>query len=157
MKVLFVCLGNICRSPTAEGIFQKMVEDAGLDSQVSCDSAGTSAYHSGEEADGRMQFHAEKRGYKLTSLARQLLPEDLENFDLVMTMDESNFANTMALDPDEKYRNKIIAMTDYCKIHNVSEVPDPYYGGDAGFELVMDILEDSCSELLNEIKTKLES
>lgn len=157
MKVLFVCLGNICRSPTAEGIFTKLVKNEGLESLISCDSAGTSAYHSGEAADGRMQMHASERGYKLTSLARQFISEDLERFDLVLTMDSSNYENAKAIATDQRFFKKIVPMTNFCKIHNVDEVPDPYYGGDSGFDLVIDILEDSCSELLKSLKKDLKN
>ncbi|MCB0406564.1 MAG: low molecular weight phosphotyrosine protein phosphatase [Bdellovibrionales bacterium] len=152
MRVLFVCLGNICRSPTAEGIFRKKIEDTGLSHLVTCDSAGTSAYHSGQPADGRMTAHAKDRGYMLTSRARQLIEEDLENFDIILTMDNSNYENARALDSRHQYNDKIKKMVSYCKIHSVDEVPDPYYGGDDGFQFVIDILEDACDELILEIK-----
>lgn len=155
MKVLFVCLGNICRSPAAEGIFRHKVKQKKLEHLITCDSAGTSAYHAGEPADGRMRQHAMDRGYELTSLARQLIPQDLENFDLILTMDDSNYHNTLSLDPEGHNHQKVKKMVSYCEIHNVSEVPDPYYGGYDGFELVIDILEDSCDELLKELKTRV--
>ncbi len=155
MRVLFVCLGNICRSPAAEGIFRQKIKHAGLDHLISCDSAGTSAYHEGEPADGRMRDHAKGRGYNLTSLARHLTPKDLDHFDLILTMDESNYNNTLRLDPEGIYHKKVKKIVSYCKIHDVGEVPDPYYGGTDGFELVIDILEDSCDELIKELETKI--
>ncbi len=152
-SVLFVCLGNICRSPAAEGIFQKKVANAGLSDQFKIDSAGTSAYHEGEEADGRMQKHAKKRGYDLLSLQRPFRPEsDFENFDYIITMDESNYHNVLSSSDNPKDHKKVHKMTSFCKVHNIDHVPDPYYKGDVGFEHVMDILEDACEELLNELK-----
>ena len=148
-SVLFVCLGNICRSPTVEGIFLQKVKELGLEDQFKIDSAGTSAHHVGEEADGRMQFHAGKRGYNLPSLARQFNPKtDFLNFDYIITMDDSNYRNVVADAHSEDDRNKVQKMTSFCKVHNITEVPDPYYRGEAGFEHVMDILEDACTELL---------
>jgi protein-tyrosine phosphatase len=155
MKILFVCLGNICRSPAAEGIFRAKTKEHGLVHLVSCDSAGTSAHHAGGPADARMIEHAKDRGYKLTSRSRQLTTKDLEAFDLILTMDASNKANALALDSAGLYRHKIKSMVDYCKIHQVREVPDPYYKGAEGFELVLDILEDACEELIQEIKRKV--
>lgn len=155
MKVLFVCLGNICRSPAAEGIFRHKVKQAGIDHLITCDSAGTSAYHEGDPADGRMREHARDRGYDLTSRARHLEPEDLEHFDLILTMDESNYNNTLRLDPEGTYHGKVKKMVSYCKVHDVGEVPDPYYGGADGFELVIDILEDSCDQLIKELEDRV--
>lgn len=152
ISVLFVCLGNICRSPAAEGVFQKMIDENNLADQLRCDSAGTSAYHQGEPADGRMQMHARERGYRLTSLSRPFIaPDDFEMFDYVITMDDSNYQNVCNLDPSGQFRNKVVRMTDLCKIHDIAEVPDPYTGGAEGFELVMDIVEDGCTELLKKV------
>lgn len=152
-KVLFVCLGNICRSPAAEGIFRKMVEDAGLTDQFQIDSAGTSGrYHEGEPSDPRTSASARERGYNLTSTARQLHREDLENFDYILTMDESNYLNTLKLTTDKKLHAKVVPMVSFCKIHKVDGVPDPYYGGEDGFRLVLDILEDACHEFLQHVR-----
>jgi len=152
-KILFVCLGNICRSPAAEGIFRRLVEDAGLKDQFHIDSAGTSGrYHEGEDSDARMRAHAKERKYILTSTARQLHREDLEEYDWILTMDESNYVNTLKLTTDKNLHKKIHKMVSFCKIHKVDEVPDPYYGGEDGFRLVLDILEDACQELLLKIK-----
>lgn len=148
MKVLFVCLGNICRSPAAEGIFEKMVADKGLSANYEIDSAGTAAYHSGEPADLRMQNHARNRGYQLNSVARKFVKEDFANFDLILTMDNSNFSNVEALSTSPQDMNRVRKMVSFCKIHDIEEVPDPYHDGEDGFRLVMDILEDSCEQLL---------
>lgn len=152
-RVLFVCLGNICRSPAAEGIFKHLVNQAGLDAKFEIDSAGTGDWHVGEKADARMRESAKNRGYNLTSLARQITKGDLSKFDLILTMDNSNFRNVQNLDPSGKYRDKIQKMTSYCKIHSIEEVPDPYTGPQDGFDRVIDILEDACTELLGKLKT----
>lgn len=150
-KVLFVCLGNICRSPSAEGVFTHIVDKSNLTDQFTIDSAGTAAYHTGERADHRMRKHALNRGIELTSRARQIDKSDLEEFDYILCMDRSNFRNVSALDSDKRYADKIKMMTDYAKELSYNEVPDPYYGGPQGFELVLDILEDSCEGLLEVI------
>lgn len=153
VKVLFVCLGNICRSPAAEGIFIHLVKNQGLSDKFEIDSAGTSGWHQGEPADARMRDHARARGFELPSLSRQLVLEDFKHFDYLLAMDESNYRDMMDMAP-EGTEQKVRKMTDFCKIHNVNKVPDPYYGGSDGFELVMDILEDSCSEFLNFLKQR---
>ena len=155
-RLLFVCLGNICRSPAAEGIMKTLVERAKLDHLIDCDSAGTSAYHEGESADRRMIAHAKERGYGLTSLSRPFrAPEDFINFDYILTMDDDNFRNVLRLDSDRKFQQKVHRMVKFCRIHRVEEVPDPYYEGDDGFRLVLDILEDACETLLGQIKSEL--
>lgn len=154
-KMLFVCLGNICRSPTAEGVMRSIVKKNGSDKAILCDSAGTAAYHVGEKADSRMRSHAAKRGYDLTSRARQFDAQvDFEKFDLILTMDEQNYRDITLQDPEARYSNKVHRMTDYCQKFQISEVPDPYYGGDQGFEFVIDILEDACSHLFETISVK---
>ncbi len=151
-KILFVCLGNICRSPAAEGVFTTLANQAGLD--VEADSAGTAGWHRGEPADARMRAHAQKRGYRLDSRARQFDPSvDFEKFDLILAMDNQNYRDLKAMDRANKYGAKIKKMTDYCRIHNVDAVPDPYYGGTDGFEHVLDILEDACSVLTEQLHT----
>ena len=153
MKVLFVCLGNICRSPTAEGVFKTMVKEHKLDSTVMSDSAGTSAHHEGSDADPRSMQHARMRGYNLTSISRKLRANDFFEFDLILTMDESNYENTIALAKSSAADiTKVKRFTDYCVIHNVDHVPDPYHNGHDGFEHVLDIIEDGCSELIKHIK-----
>lgn len=150
-RILFVCLGNICRSPSAEAIFIKMLEDKGISNKFLIDSAGTSGWHNGDQADRRMQKHAIRRGYDLVSLSRKFYADsDFSDFDLIVGMDNDNIANLRALATNDEEYNKIVKMTDYCKSYsNFSEVPDPYFGGDAGFELVLDILEDACANLLD--------
>lgn len=146
ISVLFVCMGNICRSPAAEGIFRQMVADAGLEDRIEIDSAGTHSYHVGRPADERMRQAAASRGYQLDSIARRLVVEDFERFDLIITMDEDNYDQAMALKPGQGAQ--VVAMVDYCEILDADEVPDPYYGGEAGFHTVIDILEDGCFNLL---------
>ncbi len=156
-KVLFVCLGNICRSPAAEGVFRHLVTQQNLSAHIHIDSAGTGGWHEGEPPDPRMIEHSRRRGYDISALeARQIsAPEDLEHFDLILTMDNSNFRHVQALDPLKKNHHKIRKLTSYCRIHSIDEVPDPYYKGEDGFEHVLDLLEDACSELLLDLKKDL--
>lgn len=146
ISVLFVCMGNICRSPAAEGVFRRMVAEAGLEDTIEIDSAGTHNYHIGRPADERMRQAAASRGYQLDSIARRLVVEDFERFDLIITMDEANYTEAMALHPGQGAQ--VVRLVDYCEICDVDEVPDPYYGGEAGFHTVIDILEDACVNLL---------
>ncbi len=156
-SVLFVCLGNICRSPAAEGIFLQMVDKAGLKDQIHVDSCGTGGWHVGDAPDSRMIAHAKRRGYDLTQLeARQFSEEDFKNFDYILTMDNSNFKNVVNLDVKRLHLNQVQRLTSYCKIHDIQEVPDPYYDREQGFEHVLDLLEDACTELLAKIKGELE-
>ena len=156
-KVLFVCLGNICRSPAAEGVFRQMVEREGLTDRIFVDSAGTGAWHAGDGPDGRMINHAKKRGYDLSQLeARQIsAPEDFETFDLILTMDNSNLKIVRSLDVKNQYTAKVKPLVSYCRIHEASEVPDPYYKEASGFDHVLDLIEDSCHELLVTLKREL--
>lgn len=152
VKVLFVCMGNICRSPSAEAVMNAYIKREGLLNKIICDSAGTISFHAGEPADRRMQKHALKRNYNLTSISRQIQPSDFEEFDYIIGMDDDNMHNMQAFIPDMDLANKMSKMTDYCSKANPGYVPDPYYGGDAGFEQVLDLLEDACEGLLNKIK-----
>jgi protein-tyrosine phosphatase len=142
-------MGNICRSPTAEGVFRKLVNEKGRDAEFEIDSAGTIGYHQGHRADPRMRAAASARGYELESLARRIELDDFDRFDLIVTMDEDNYRDVEALNPGSRAR--VVRMTDYCSVHQVSEVPDPYYGGESGFHHVIDILEESCGNLLSRI------
>ena len=155
-RVLFVCLGNICRSPAAEGIFLKKLSDSPLKNKLIVDSAGTGGWHEGEAPDSRMIFHAGQRGYDLSQLeARQFTREDFDRFDFIITMDNSNYQNVLRLDPDLKHAHKVKKMVQFCKIHDVPEVPDPYPQGPDGFEHVLDILEDGCTQLLEMLEEEL--
>jgi protein-tyrosine phosphatase len=145
-------MGNICRSPSGEAVMNKLVKRAGLEKEIECDSAGTIAYHKGEQADARMKRHAIKRGYRLTSISRRFIEIDFQKFDYIIVMDESNYNDLLSFDFERKYTDKIFMMTDFSKNGNYNEVPDPYYSGPEGFELVLDILEDACAGLLNKIK-----
>lgn len=153
-RVLFVCLGNICRSPAAEGVFKAYVEKSGLTKEIVIDSAGTSGYHEGEAADERMRDHASRRGYKLDTPSRQFKKEDFKTFDQILVMDEKNLRDVLALASDAD-ANKVKMFTDYCKKHEVNFVPDPYFGGPKGFERVLDIVEDGCENLLAKIQSDL--
>ncbi|MEZ7885037.1 MAG: low molecular weight protein-tyrosine-phosphatase [Bacteroidales bacterium] len=150
IRIIFVCLGNICRSPSAEAVFKNIIQKRGISNLFEIDSAGLHGYHEGERADARMRRHASNRGIELTSISRPIKFSDIEYFDLVIGMDDSNISALRRL-AGEKYRSKIFKMTDFRIDTTYTEVPDPYYGGDAGFELVLDILEDSCEGLLNQI------
>lgn len=157
VKVLFVCLGNICRSPAAEGVFRDMVRKAGLEKKIHTDSAGTGGWHEGEPPDARMIHHAKKRGYDISDLeARQIrAPEDFRTYDYIVTMDQSNMRNVLSLDHSKEHHTKVHPLVSFCKIHSVKEVPDPYYKEEDGFEHVLDLVEDACTELLNHIKKGL--
>ena len=147
-SILFVCMGNICRSPTAEGVFRKLVSDAGRSADFEIDSAGTIGYHVGHPADSRMQAAAKERGYRLDSIARRVERDDFDRFDLIVAMDNDNYRDLNSMNPGS--RSEIIRMCDYCEEHDATEVPDPYYGGDQGFYTVIDILEDACQNLLRQ-------
>lgn len=151
-KVLFVCLGNICRSPAAEEIMRKLVEDAELEDSFVLDSAGLIDYHEGEPADGRMRAHAARRGYRLTHLSRPVKYDDFFDFDVIVGMDDRNISKLRAMAPGLEEEQKVVRMTDYCRLKVVDHVPDPYYGGASGFENVLDILEDACAGLLDALR-----
>lgn len=154
-KLLFVCLGNICRSPSAENIMNYLIQQRGLDGQVSCDSAGTGDYHIGNPPDRRMNVAAQaKLGITLQGRARQFHRSDFEKFDLILAMDEDNYRNILALDPGSTYRDKVRLMCTYCHTYPDREVPDPYYGGAEGFNYVIDLLLDACGGLLDELASK---
>jgi protein-tyrosine phosphatase len=151
-------MGNICRSPAAEGIAKKLVEKRGLDGTIEIDSAGTLDYHTGELPDQRMIKHASKRGYRLDSKARQFNPErDFEHFDYIVTMDDDNYDEITSLDKKNKYKDKILRMISFGEKLKVDEVPDPYYTGSDGFEYVLDILEDSVEGLINKVEDDIRS
>lgn len=154
VKVLFVCMGNICRSPTAQGVFEQLVEEAGLSARVEIDSAGTHAYHVGEPPDRRAQEAAYARGIDLsTQRARRVETSDFIEFDYVLAMDESNFADlAQACTPDEQ--EKVRLFLDFAPHLKERDVPDPYYGGPRGFEQVLDLVEAASRGLLDELRVK---
>ncbi len=153
-RILFICMGNICRSPCAEAVMQKIVAKNGMGKEIFCDSAGTIDYHKGQPADARMREHAIMRGYDLTSISRPFEKDDFEKFDFIITMDEDNFNQINFLDKEKKYTSKIRRMVDYCNSYEVKEIPDPYYGGIEGFENVLNLLEESCGELFKFVLEK---
>lgn len=155
VKVLFVCMGNICRSPTAQGVFERMVSEAGLAEFVQIDSAGTHAYHVGEPPDRRAQAAARKRGYDLSAQrARRISPLDFASYDYVLVMDEDNLADARSSCPPE-HAHKLALLMHYAPEHGLREVPDPYYGGESGFDRVLDMVEAASRGLLAEISRRL--
>lgn len=151
VSVVFVCLGNICRSPLAEGFFQDLVERTGLSDRIEIDSAGTSNYHIGELPDRRAREAARRRGVELVSRARQLKRADLDRFDYVIVMDSENRRDVEQLGGG-KSTARIQRLLDYADAYDVHDVPDPYYGGPEGFELVCDMVEHACARLLQHIR-----
>jgi len=150
-KILFVCLGNICRSPTAHGVFELMLSNAGLQQSITVDSAGTGAYHVGNKPDSRMMQAARARAYDLSNLrARAVHANDFDDFDLILAMDEANYRDLMQVCPSH-HQNKIKMFLSFAKNSNLTSVPDPYYGGSEGFEHVLDLVEDACIGLLEHI------
>ncbi len=147
-KILFVCLGNICRSSSAEEIMRVKVANAGRSEEFELDSAGLSSYHRGELPDSRMRMHAARRGYQLVHRSRPVCAEDFYKFDYILAMDDQNIGGLKELAPDVESLAKIGRLTNYCRIKIADHVPDPYYGGAQGFENVLDILEDACDGLL---------
>ncbi len=155
IRILFVCLGNICRSPAAEGIMKKFVDKNELQDIIEVDSAGTSGWHEGDLPDERMRVHGDARGYDFSSKARKFRKSDFDLFDYIIVMDDSNYNNVKSLANSNEQVKKIKMMTDFLvqnPHHNY--IPDPYYGGSSGFELVLDLLEDASEGFLQAIKKK---
>lgn len=153
-KVLFVCLGNICRSPLAEAIFKHKLKERGLVSQFEADSCGTSNYHIGGNPDPRTIANAKKNGVSIDHCGRQLSIADIEDFDYILAMDSSNFRNIHLVLKDEKHKPKIQMMRDYDP-QGKGDVPDPYYGGEKGFQEVFDILDRSLDRFLDKLNSEL--
>ena len=150
-KILFVCLGNICRSSTAEGVMLELIRKAGREEEFVIDSAGILSYHQGELPDSRMRAHAGRRGYELIHRSRPVRTDDFYDFDLIIGMDDRNIDGLNDRAPGPEEQKKIHRMTDYCTRMAADHVPDPYYGGSEGFEYVIDILEDACAGLLTSL------
>ena len=150
-RVLFVCLGNICRSPAAEIIFRKLVDDAGRADDFQIDSAGTIGHHQGAPPDPRMSDALERNGFTVQGRSRKIEAADLENFDLIVTMDESNLTDVRRLDPTGRLHPKIRPLVSFCRTHDDLRVPDPYYGGQRGFDHVISLLGDGCGGILEEL------
>jgi protein-tyrosine phosphatase len=155
LSILFVCMGNICRSPTAEGVFRKRVQDAGLSDTIHIDSAGTQAYHVGEPPDARSQQFAAKRGYDLSALrARKVNTDDFIKFDYLLAMDHDNLGRLQEACP-AAHAHKLVLFMDYARMHDARIVPDPYYGSGAGFDLVLDYVEDASDGLIEVLRKEL--
>ncbi len=154
VRVLFVCLGNICRSPTAEGVMRALVEREGLAHAIEVDSAGTADYHVDEAPDPRTVEHARRRGYDLSPLrGRQVERRDFEHFDLILAMDRANRANLLKVCPPER-RDRVRMMLEFASASGRDEVPDPYYGGPEGFDHVLDLVEDACAGVLAHLRSE---
>ena len=154
-KLLFICLGNICRSPAAEGVMKHIVESENAGNDFFIDSAGIGGWHVGEMPDKRMRSHAARRGYNLDSRARQFTEDDFDRFDYIIVMDEDNYKNVSSRARTVNERQKVLRMCDYFSRdirHN--SVPDPYYGGDRDFELALDLIENGCAGLFDSIRKK---
>jgi protein-tyrosine phosphatase len=153
MRVLFVCMGNICRSPTAEGVMRSLVREAGLEEQIEIDSAGTGGWHAGEPPDRRATEAARRRGVTLAGAARQVVPEDFERFDLLVAMDRENLRGLLAVAPDEEAAAKVRLLREFdLEADGDLDVPDPYYGGERGFDTVLDHVQAACRGLLGELR-----
>lgn len=151
IKILFVCLGNICRSPAAEAVFASVVKEHGDEARFEIDSAGTQSYHAGQQPDKRMRVHAQRRGIELNHVCRKVTDSDFEEFDLIVGMDDSNLANLHHMAPTTESETKIVGMADFLSdiFTRWDSVPDPYYEGAEGFELVLNLLQNGCANLYN--------
>jgi protein-tyrosine phosphatase len=147
MKLLFVCLGNICRSPAAEAIMNQLIEEKGLSDRIICDSAGTIGVNAGRTAYKPMREHASLRGLYLDSIARQINPLDFESFDYIIVMDSNNLDDLLQIPLGQIHVRKILKMWEYVNDPACQSIPDPYYGGDEGYEKVLDLLEEGCQTL----------
>ena len=153
MHILFVCWGNICRSPAAEATFKKLLKEESLESEISCGSAGTIGQHQGNPPDPRMQKAAKLRNLPIGGTARKVTDQDFHDADLLITMDHFNYSELSKLSPSPSFNSKIIPFCDFVR-PDIEEVPDPYYGGTSGFENVLNILEEGCFNLLKDLKEK---
>ena len=152
-KLLFICLGNICRSPMAETVFRHLVEERGLEDRFEVDSAGLIDYHEGEMADNRMRRHASMHGYYITHRSRPVETDDFRHFDYIIGMDRQNIRALETMQPADS-RAQILDMASFLRVHKADSVPDPYYGGEQGFERVIALLEDACASLLDRLTSE---
>lgn len=153
-RVLFVCMGNICRSPTAHGVFEALVKDSGVTERISVDSAGTHAYHVGEPPDLRSQATAQKNGIDLSNQrAQKVKPSDFEVFDYIIAMDSSNYQDLLSITP-KPLHDKVYRLMDFATLSKATDVPDPYYGGDQGFDNVFTMVSEACEGLLTHLLSK---
>lgn len=152
VRILFVCLGNICRSPAAQGVMERLIEEKGVADRFEIDSAGLYGGHAGDLPDPRMRVHARRRGLELTHRSRQVRESDFDRFDIIVAMDNSNFDRLRAMAPTVEDERKVVKMADYFTLYPWADcVPDPYYDGDQGFENALDLIEDGCETLLQRI------
>jgi protein-tyrosine phosphatase len=153
VHLLFVCLGNICRSPTAEGVMRTLVREAGLEQRIELDSAGTGGWHVGESPDARATEAARRRGIALEGAARKVGPRDFEEFDLILAMDANNLRDLQRIAPDERAREKVRLLREWDPTAGEDlDVPDPYYGGPGGFDRVLDLVQAACAALLEQLR-----
>jgi protein-tyrosine phosphatase len=153
VRILFVCMGNICRSPTAEGVMRRLLQDAGLGDRVEVESAGTGGWHVGEPPDERATVAARRRGITLSGAAQQVSPDDFRRFDLLIALDRANLRELLAIAPDEEAAEKVRLLREFDPgAGGDLDVPDPYYGGDRGFETVLDMVEAACRGLIDELR-----
>ena len=154
-RLLFVCMGNICRSPAGEAVMRHLIEVEGLADRIECDSAGTIAFHTGNPPDHRMQAAAANRNINTGGQARQICDDDYRSFDMILTMDDENLLNVRNMAPTGDSPAEIRPFCDFVTGSTATEVPDPYYGGPKGFETVLDLLEDGCTSLLEHIRNQV--
>ncbi len=153
-KILFVCLGNICRSPAAQGVMERLVSEKGVADRFHIDSAGLYGGHAGDLPDSRMRAHARMRGLELTHRSRQVRSSDFDDFDVIVAMDNSNFDRLREMAPSLEDEQKVVRMADYFTQHPWADcVPDPYYDGAQGFENALDLIEDGCQTLLDRLQS----
>lgn len=156
LKILFVCLGNICRSPAAEGVMKELLAENGLDGSVEVDSAGTGNWHVGQLPDNRMRVHARRRGLTLDHRCRQVRTADFDDFDIIVGMDHNNVDDLKALAPTPEAAAKVVPMARYVDMAmRYDHIPDPYYEGAEGFELVLDLLQNGCANMVRRIQKNL--
>lgn len=153
-KILFVCLGNICRSPAAQGVMERLVKERNVADKYEIDSAGLYGGHAGDLPDNRMRVHARRRGLELTHRSRQVRESDFDYFDIIVAMDDSNYDQLRRLAPTTEDETKVVRMADFFTLHPWADcVPDPYYEGAEGFEKALDLIEDGCNTMLNRLQT----